>query len=457
MKVLLTGATGFIGKKLATRLFQEQHSLVVLSRKAKSVAEALGIPCQVYEWDSLRSKVPDEALKGVDAVIHLAGESIAGARWSDSKKRKIRDSRVFGTAHLMDSISSMSEPRPKVILCASAVGLYGDRGDEVLNEDSAAGSGFLSEVCQQWEKESLGRQIPGVRQVAVRTGLVLGRDGGALGQLLPIFRSGLGGRVGSGHQWMSWIHIDDLISIFLSLLEKPSLTGPVNAVSPNAVTNSEFSSVLGRVLNRPTFFSTPAPFLKLALGEMSQLILGGQRVQPERLLKNGFQFQYPSLEEALSEICQNSSDEEFSAVQYISKRPEEIFPFFSQAENLEEITPPWLKFQMTRKSTQMIEENTLIDYTLKIHGIPVRWQSRIEDWKPNQGFVDTQTRGPYRKWHHTHRFEKVKDGTLLIDRVLYRVPGGLLGKMILGKKIRQDIETIFNYRRKKIREVFDHG
>lgn len=221
MKVLLTGATGFVGKHLCKALVADGHSLVVLSRNPAKVATALSVPAAPVAWQPERESLPKEALTGVEAVIHLAGEGIAEKRWSKKQKEKIYQSRVLGTRNLMEGIRVASE-RPSVVISASAIGFYGDRADEVLYETSSPGSGFQAEVCRDWERELFQSKIEGTRLVAIRIGIVMGREGGALKKLLPLFKTGLGGPVGNGNQWMSWIHIQDLVGIFLLALKTPT-------------------------------------------------------------------------------------------------------------------------------------------------------------------------------------------------------------------------------------------
>jgi uncharacterized protein (TIGR01777 family) len=319
MKILLTGATGFIGKQIVARLQRDRHQLVILTRNAQATRKSFEFPCDIYSWNPTQGLPPAEAFNRVEAVIHLAGESVAAGRWTADQKKRIYTSRVDGTRHLLDAIASLGESKPKVLISASAIGFYGNREDQVLSEESSAGSGFLAEVCQAWEAESIGRQVAGLRQVAIRTGVVLGREGGALRSLLRIFNLGLGGHVGNGKQWMSWIHNEDLVALYCKVLEDSGIQGPLNAVSPNPVRNSEFSKILGQVLHRPSMFPVPGPLLRLALGEMASLVLGSQRVLPNKALQHHFQFKFVELKAALTQICSGIRDEELKAVQHFSK------------------------------------------------------------------------------------------------------------------------------------------
>jgi len=277
VRVALTGARGFVGSALTELLQNQGHETKALSR-----------------WPS-----PAD-LEGVEAVVHLAGEPVA-QRWTAEAKRRIRDSRVLGTRHLVESIKSL-EIKPKVVLCASATGFYGHRGDEVLTEESGAGEGFLAETCREWENEAKLLETLGVRVVFVRIGIVLGRGGGALAKMLPPFRLGVGGRLSHGKQWMSWIHREDLARLMAWALEKEELRGVVNGTAPGAVTNAQFTRVLARVLRRPAVFPVPEFVLKLAFGEMARVLLESQRVKPEVAEEKGFVFKYPDLEPALREL-----------------------------------------------------------------------------------------------------------------------------------------------------------
>jgi uncharacterized protein len=297
MRALVTGATGFIGRHLLPHL----TSPVVLSRGGPRPGSAAArSDVTTYPWVPSAGPPPARALEGVEAVVHLAGESVAG-RWTSVKKRRMWESRVTGTRHLVASFAQLSQP-PRVLIAASAVGYYGSRGDAVLDETAGPGSGFLAELCRAWEAAASDAAALGVRVVLLRTGIVLGRDGGALVRMLPPFRWGLGGKLGAGTQWMSWIHIDDLVRAILALVENATLRGPINAVSPQPVTNAEFTRSLGRALHRPTWCPVPAPLLRLALGEFAQVLLASQRVMPGALARADFTFQYPQLDQALEDV-----------------------------------------------------------------------------------------------------------------------------------------------------------
>jgi len=293
MKILVTGASGTVGSVLVPFLTREGHSVTRLARSEPKPGEV--------RWDPAGGRIDKAGLEGHDAVVHLAGEPIAG-RWTQTRKKRIRDSRVQGTQLLSETLASLAQP-PKVLVCASALGYYGDRGEEVLREDSGAGSGFLAEVCQQWEAAAQPARQKGIRVVHLRIGMVLSPAGGALAQMLLPFKLGVGGKIGSGKQYWSWVSVDDVVGVIQHTLMTESLHGPVNTVAPNPVTNLEFTKTLGRVLRRPTIFPMPAFAARLALGEMAdELLLSSARLEPAQLVASGYKFHHPQLEGALRHL-----------------------------------------------------------------------------------------------------------------------------------------------------------
>ncbi len=296
MKIAITGATGFVGSRLTNTLLDAGHNIRALVRR-----RAYGLPGvdQIYEWDSAKGEPPPESLEGVDAVIHLAGEPVA-RRWTPEVKRLIHASRVVGTRHLVNALSTQAH-RPQVLICASAIGIYGSRGDEVLTEASGPGNDFLAGVVVGWEKSAELAEALGIRVVRLRLGVVLG-NGGALEKMLPPFRFGVGGRIGSGQQWMSWIHIEDVIRLIQFALQNDTIAGPMNATAPNPVTNAEFTRELAATLHRPAVLPVPKFALKMIFGEMAEVITASQRVVPAVAQRAGFSFQFPELKAALDQI-----------------------------------------------------------------------------------------------------------------------------------------------------------
>ena len=291
MKVLIAGASGLVGSALIPALEPEGAQVTRLVRTTAAAGE--------IEWHPNNDQLDSAKLEGFDAVINFAGENIAGGRWTDEQKRKIHDSRVNGTHLLSDAMTRLKQP-PKAFLCASATGIYGDRGDEILDEQSDSGGGFLAGVCREWEQATEPADAAGVRTVNLRFGPILAREGGMLAKLLTPFKMGMGGKVGSGKQYISWVAIDDVVGAIKLALTDESIRGPLNIVSPHPVTNEEFTKTLGHVLSRPTALAMPAFAVRLAFGEMAdEMLLTSQRVIPKRLNDAGYDFEYPELEGAL--------------------------------------------------------------------------------------------------------------------------------------------------------------
>jgi hypothetical protein len=297
MRTLVTGATGFVGRRLVERFHTQGHNLVALSRNPESAQRSLPLLETAHAWNPLEELPPAAAFQGVDAVVHLAGETVTGV-WTEEKKQAIRESRVQGTENLVKAIVRL-ETKPQVLVSASAIGYYGDRGEEDLTEESAPGSDFLADVSQQWEKEAAKVEWGGVRSARIRVGIVLGPGGGALGAMLTPFKLGAGGPLGSGRQWWSWIHRDDLVALMLFLIEHPEFSGSVNGVAPEPARQKDFAKTLGRVLRRPAFLPAPAFALRIILGGFSTELLSSKRVLPKTTQELGFQFQHPRLEGAL--------------------------------------------------------------------------------------------------------------------------------------------------------------
>lgn len=449
MKILVTGATGLLGRQICLKLIERGDDLVVVStRPEQTFRESFSYPCEHLHWNQL-NQIPD-----VDAVIHLAGDNIASGRWTPTKKMKILESRTEPTQKLIDALNSKSK-KPNVFISTSAIGYYGDRRQEILSEDSSAGQGFLADVCKAWEGAANGIKNTS-RLVILRVGVVLDAKGGFLGRVEPLFSANLGGQAGNGKQWMSWIHSEDLVNMYLHCLDNENIAGVYNAVAPHPVTNRHFTKAFAQQLTVMSLFTAPTLALKMGLGEMSQLALASQNVLSEKIRQSGFEFKYKTLEEALKNLYswkKKAPQQMFYSEQWISQPKDKVFHFFSEAHNLEKITPPFLNFEILKSSNNPIGKGTLIDYRLKIRGIPIRWRTKIQTWKPSEIFVDNQLRGPYRQWSHTHSFSDLKGGTLMQDRVIYQLPFGTLGLIVAGFFVRNDVASIFKYRTKVIHQM----
>ena len=297
MKIVLTGGTGLIGGHLVRRLGAQGHQLTLLTRDPARAPAGV----QAVAWQPLEEATPAPALNGADAVIHLAGEPIAAGRWTAERRERIEASRWTGTANLVRGLA-VAEPRPRVLLAGSAVGYYGDRGDESLEEDALPGTGYLAAVADRWEREAAAAEQLRVRVVYLRTGVVLAREGGALPRMAAPFRAGAGGRLGHGRQWMPWVHIDDVVGLIELALGDEELRGPLNLVAPGAATNAELTRALGQALRRPAFMIVPTLALKLMFGGMSETLLASQRVVPTAALRAGYRFRHPSLDAALADL-----------------------------------------------------------------------------------------------------------------------------------------------------------
>jgi uncharacterized protein len=446
MNILITGATGLLGKQIGKCLAREGHRIIGVSRDIQKAQLLAPYPAAWIEADLEKGpfKIPPHL--SIDGIIHLAGEGVGDSKWTEKQKAKIRTSRSAGTKNLLASINVS---KLQFFISASAIGFYGttDEGN-IATESTAQGSGFLADVTADWEKQtsSLDEHC---RTCIFRIGVVLSTEGGALPRMIfpaQIFASS---SLGSGEQWLSWVHIDDVVNAFVHAVKTPEFRGTFNLVAPHPVQQKEFAKVIAEEMHALHGPPVPSFFLKLVLGEQASLALNSLHVSSEKLQKSGFLFRFSSAKEALSDIL--SGWQNGAAVkkyeQYFEMPKEKVFEFFAEAKNLEKITPPFLNFRMTNISTEKIQENTLIDYKLHVHAVPISWRTRIESWQPPVQFTDTQLKGPYSVWEHTHQFEDLGTGTLMTDSIRYKLPAGLPGRLVAQAFVDKDIENIFKYRR----------
>lgn len=300
-KIIITGATGLIGQQLTIKLTDIGYKITIFTRNPDNAQKKLPNVHKVVKWEYDYVDEWLHELESVDAVIHLAGANLSTKRWNKEYKKLLYDSRIISTKKLIEAIKTV-ERKPKVFITASAIGYYGNRSDEILTEESEAGKDFLANLCNDWEKEAKNVEQFGVRSVQIRTGLALSRNEGALKQMLPAFKYFIGGPLGNGKQWYSWLHIEDIVNIYVKALESEILSGPINAVSPNPVTMKKFAKILGDVLHRPSFFSVPKIILLLVIGQVAEVVTSSQRVVPEKLLNSSFKFKFEKLEDALRDI-----------------------------------------------------------------------------------------------------------------------------------------------------------
>lgn len=300
-KIIITGATGLIGQQLTIKLTDMGYKITIFTRNPDNAQKKLPNVHKVVKWEYDYVDEWLHELESVDAVIHLAGANLSTKRWNKEYKKLLYDSRIISTKKLIEAIKTV-ERKPKVFITASAIGYYGNRSDEILTEESEAGKDFLANLCNDWEKEAKNVEQFGVRSVQIRTGLALSRNEGALKQMLPAFKYFIGGPLGNGKQWYSWLHIEDIVNIYVKALESEILSGPINAVSPNPVTMKKFAKILGDVLHRPSFFSVPKIILLPVIGQVAEVVTSSQRVVPEKLLNSSFKFKFEKLEDALRDI-----------------------------------------------------------------------------------------------------------------------------------------------------------
>jgi uncharacterized protein (TIGR01777 family) len=475
MRVFMTGATGMIGRDLALRLQCEGHEVIAWVRDVAAARQVLGAGPELLPVAESDARLA-EVLSRADAVINLAGAPVA-QRWTARHRRRLVESRVDVTQRIVAAMA-VASPRPRVLVSTSAIGWYGDRGAAELDEGSAVGEGFLAELSQRWEAAADEAAPLGVRVVKLRLGVVLAAEGGALARLVPATRWGGGVIIGDGRQFMSWIHLRDVVGMYMQALADPRWSGVYNATAPHPVDNGQFTRRLARALHRPTWMKVPAVALRLALGEMAQIVTASQRVTPRRALAADFSFRFPELGAALAEVLQPvGRDVQFESVSevppdvayFADHRPkyrlrqtvvldapiDRVFDFFRRAENLGAMTPDDMSFDIQTPTPIAMHEGTRIEYAIRLGPVPLRWLTRIERWAPDRCFVDAQYAGPYAAWYHEHHFEAVGDDrTKMTDVVWYAPPLGPLGRLANRLFITGKLRGIFGHRTRVIRKRF---
>lgn len=450
-KALLMGGSGFIGSAIAESLVAEGWHIHLLTRNASELRWHTSFPCSLFEWD--KGEISPAALNGVTAVINLVGQPIADKSWTQSYKSEIFNSRINAVKALKRALIR-DRIKPQVIIQASAIGYYGFDQSGELNEASPAGSGFLSETCQIWEKEAQGLSDFS-RLCIARIGLVLGWGGGAFPKLHDVYCFGLGATLGKGNQWMNWIHIADVVNFVRQAILQDSYNGIFNLVSPEGATNKEFHKELSKYTCSFSATKAPKAALKFVLGQRAALVLKGSCIRPKKLQNLDFEFQFPSLNACLGNIFYNSIHTEAHVLEFRQWLPvssELTWEFIANAENLEKITPSWLQFKVLKRTTEQLGTGSTIDYELKLHGLSLKWRSLISHWQPPHEFVDEQISGPYKSWHHRHLFSQLADGILIVDRVEYRIPFFPFGELAFPF-IKKDLLKIFKFRQKKMAKL----
>ena len=447
MKTLISGGTGLVGKELGKALATKNHEIFILTRNPKKAQMECPFPHKALHWKELESR-PE--MMELDHIIHLAGTNVAEQRWNKKFKDKIYNSRVQSTKKL--AALAKRCPHLKSFVSTSAIGIYGDTGEKEVLEDHNPGHGFMSNVCQNWEKVT---EVPSsVRKVIFRVGVVFSEKGGALEKLLTPIQAGVGGPLATGQQFMSWIDIEDLVNLYVFALENP-IQGVFNAVAPHPIRNQHLTRFIGKHLGRKTPFSAPYFALRILVGEIARHLVESQKINSQKIQNQGFRFLYPQVEDSIKKRVTKSKGmgKRMIFEQWIPKPKEEVFSFFSEVKNLERVTPPSFHLK-TRISIETMGKDTLVSHKLRVNGIPICWQSLITEWNPPHQFTDIQKKGPFKKWNHTHSFKDLAGGTLITDQVDLEIPFGIFGYTLAGWKIFRDVEKIFTFRHKTIRKIY---
>lgn len=444
--LLIAGGTGLIGRELGQILAKKGYNLFVLTRKPDQSLLNTPYPHQPLSWKDLSSPIGQNIFQKIDGIINLTGASIAGKRWTKAYKKKLWRSRV-NTSEQLVFLCNQYPQRIRCFLSASATGYYGDKV-KTTYEGDPAGSGFLPSLCQQWEQTI---QKLTIRWVIFRIGLVFSVKGGFLSYITPFIQKGLGGPLSDGKQIVSWIDIEDLTQMFVFALEN-NLSGVFNCVAPHTATNKEIVKAIAKRFQTKTFFSIPALFPRLMLGEMSQLVLNNQNISCNKIEQTGFQFQTPHWNNFLEKHIQKLKKTEKRLIfeQWVPYERKNVFSFLSLSNNLRKITPPFLKLQMRSVSDKKLKQGSVIKYKFKFYGIPIRWTAFITSWNSFKEFTDIQKKGPFKMWIHQHSFENLGKGTLITDTVNYIPPFGILGDLLIGWQIQRNIRRIFKYRKKAL-------
>lgn len=476
--VVLTGATGFVGRFLVLRLLARGYQVTALVRSVDRARQQLG-----RQGITLVKLSDDEgierAVQSADTVIHLAGAPVA-QRWTTSHKKRMWESRI-GLAQRLSRIMQRSCAQLPTIISAGGIGIYGDQGDTLLDENAPTGSGYLAELAVAWEEVWDSLRQAGARVVSLRIGVVLGLEGGFLQKVLPPTEQGLGALLGSGKQYVPWVHMVDLARIIEWSIANKSAQGAYNACAPHPVTHRSLVTSLANQCDRKVFFRVPRWALRVTMGEMASMLCGGQNATPRRALEQGFRFEHPDLVPALREILHGADLRMEAAGEMPTQEPyindtrpdrelvhqsllcaplETVFDFFSKAENLSVLTPPGMGFDIRTPLPIEMHKGRLIDYKISMGPLKFPWRTRIEQWETQSHFVDAQLIGPYASWYHEHRFEAVDEhNTRMTDHVYYRVglrkiPLGPVGRLIEKRFVRPQLRRIFAYRDRMIQARF---
>jgi uncharacterized protein (TIGR01777 family) len=449
MRVVITGGSGLIGRALTKSLAADGHDVFILSRRPTEVS-SLPAGANAVRWDGRSTVGWGHLADGAEAIVNLAGESLAQGRWTYPRKRRFRESRLAAGRAVVRAVREASL-KPRVVIQASGVGYYGPGDAKVITEETGPGNDFLARLCLEWESSTAAVEKLGVRRAVIRTGLVLSPLGGAFPQMVRPFKLFAGGRLGHGRQWYPWIHIDDEIAAIRFLIDQAAASGPFNLTAPKPVTNLEFSDVMGQVLHRPARLRTPGAALRTAFGEMANLLLEGQRAVPHRLEQLGFRFRFPTVESALQDLTKIRFVHRFQVQAPLA----EVADFHARSSSMAKITPPPAIVRI-HEAPPRLNEGSEMDFTVWLGPFPLRWAARIED-VTSTGFVDRQVRGPFRQWVHRHSFETIDDATTaVIDEIDFNLQTSLF-KRLVGLDMRLMLPLLFAYRKWKTKQLLERG
>ena len=476
LRILISGGTGLIGRALTAKLLGQGHSIAALEH-LKPVKNLLGDGVwAVRNWKNGDQLL--EILEWAEVVINLSGKPIDSGRWNAKNKSELMDSRVSVAQNIADGISQCVTP-PRLLISASAVGYYGHGGESELREDAPKGSGFLAELCEEWERVALACQSPLTRVCLLRFGVVLSREGGMLKALSTLLALRISIFFGSGKQFLSWVHLSDVVRIVEKCIDDPRLEGAINCSSPTPISSRQFARELGKITECKMVFGLPGIIPKLMLGGPGGLLTKSQRVLPEKLMGAGHEFIYSTLESALKEEFSDegvsisrihTSDINQTLLARIPKirrakfqletrvslkqAPEAVFPFFSSALNLGSMTPSWVGFEIMDFPKEM-KVGATIRYKIRLGFIKINWVTEIIEWDPDHSFIDSQLKGPYRLWVHEHKIcPDGENGAVMYDKVMYGLPFGIVGQVVHKLFVKRTLLRIFQFRRQVIQLRF---
>ena len=478
MRIIIVGATGFIGRSFVSSCIGKGYQIVALVRDRNRARNLLGNNVEIVDIND-SDEILKEIFENSDALVNLSGKQLAGVRWTSAKKREFESSRI-GVANRLSEIVLDCKNPPKVIVSSSAVGVYGNRSSEKLFEHSQLGSDYLSQMCVDWEAAAASSQRKETRVCLLRFGVVIGREGGILKQIMPGFNFGIGSYIGNGRQIVPWVHISDVVNVIHKCISDSEMFGSVNVTSPNPVTSKDFALKLANITNAKFVLPVPSVFLKIVFGEGEKVLTNSQNAFPEKLIQQSFEFQFPDLESSLAEEVKvddvtiskitsleqkhdfirldnptkHSPQYELKTKTVINASVSDVFDFFADPSNLSLTTPTWMNFKMI-SYPEKVELDSKMTYMISIGFVRLKWETVILTWDNPNSFVDWQRKGPYRLWIHCHEIlEQNTSTSLMIDKVYYSMPFGLLGKVVHELFVKHLLKRIFSYRLKIIRLMY---